>query len=71
MGIMLKSIIYDEERVKRCHGKAIIAAEATLAGMHVNAKDSHSKTLKIERYTYVPGSKLPLFPYNRGWSSTQ
>ena len=21
--------------------------------------------------TYVPGSKLPLFPYNRGWSSTQ
>ena len=19
----------------------------------------------------VPGSKLPLFPYNRGWSSTQ
>ena len=20
---------------------------------------------------YVPGSKLPLFPYNRGWSSTQ
>ena len=22
-------------------------------------------------YLYVPGSKLPLFPYNRGWSSTQ
>ena len=22
-------------------------------------------------YIYVPGSKLPLFPYNRGWSSTQ
>ena len=21
--------------------------------------------------TNVPGSKLPLFPYNRGWSSTQ
>ena len=21
-------------------------------------------------YEYVPGSKLPLFPYNRGWSST-
>ena len=21
--------------------------------------------------SYVPGSKLPLFPYNRGWSSTQ
>ena len=20
--------------------------------------------------TYVPGSKLPLFPYNKGWSST-
>ena len=22
-------------------------------------------------WLYVPGSKLPLFPYNRGWSSTQ
>ena len=22
-------------------------------------------------YAYVPWSKLPLFPYNRGWSSTQ
>ena len=21
--------------------------------------------------SHVPGSKLPLFPYNRGWSSTQ
>ena len=21
--------------------------------------------------SYVPGSKLPLFPYNKGWSSTQ
>ena len=22
-------------------------------------------------YSFVLGSKLPLFPYNRGWSSTQ
>ena len=22
-------------------------------------------------YVYLLGSKLPLFPYNRGWSSTQ
>ena len=27
--------------------------------------------LDIYIYIYVPGSKLPLFPYNRGWSSTQ
>ena len=25
----------------------------------------------IRIYKYVPGSKLPLFPYSRGWSSTQ
>ncbi len=25
----------------------------------------------VTRFAYVPGSKLPLFPCNRGWSSTQ
>ena len=28
-------------------------------------------TKKSFKTLYVPGSKLPLFPYNRGWSSTQ
>ena len=27
--------------------------------------------VSVEIGWYVPGSKLPLFPYNRGWSSTQ
>ena len=28
-------------------------------------------SLEQTAWTHVPGSKLPLFPYNRGWSSTQ
>ena len=27
--------------------------------------------LVFSNTAYVPGSKLPLFPYNRGWSSTE
>ena len=30
----------------------------------------HLLTVQI-KYSCVPGSKLPLFPYNRGWSSTK
>ena len=31
----------------------------------------HGFQVSSDRLTFVLGSKLPLFPYNRGWSSTQ
>ena len=33
--------------------------------------DSRWGTQRDQLARHVPGSKLPLFPYNRGWSSTQ
>ena len=33
--------------------------------------DPETKVCKKTLLSYVLGSKLPLFPYNRGWSSTQ
>ena len=43
---------------------------------HKDLKETLNSSCGLEHdqcimYTYVPGSELPLFPYNRGWSSTQ
>ena len=46
-------------------------AEGGLVGEGTRWLGSHEEPSDFSESLYVLGSKLPLFPYNRGWSSTQ
>ena len=67
-----KSLIVSRVFPKGC----LVGCVAKLGGsVHPHPKIHHfcnSGTMEFESWTtFVPGCKLPLFPYNRGWSSTQ
>ena len=53
--------------VKVSGGAEYTSGSTSIAGYNVH----HFDGLPSLKLTYVLGSKLPLFPYNRGWSSTQ
>ena len=58
------------------HGAARCSEEPHISKVWVQPEMSPTWTNKVLSgsngvTSLVPGSKLPLFPYNRGWSSTQ
>ena len=53
------------------HGCSEEEAKARIQAAAAKKKREEDVLRKMERQKSAIGSKLPLFPYDRGWSSTQ
>ena len=44
-----------------------VSADYQSAGRGTGERSWHGTKVRIDWFLYVPGSRLPLCPYNRGW----